>query len=113
MCCLETPTKALLRHRITAVRLGELLRAQGDSFRICGCLAWRAYSRRLGCPETTFPFLTRGTAQPRIQELIFTDTNVQLCTVKGHRTSALPTSLRHRGRVAGQSDVSDSGQSSC
>ncbi|WP_369916164.1 endonuclease domain-containing protein [Plantactinospora sp. KBS50] len=35
MCCLETPRKALLRHRITAERYRELLRAQGAGCGIC------------------------------------------------------------------------------
>ncbi|MEU5940977.1 endonuclease domain-containing protein [Micromonospora sp. NPDC047548] len=41
MCCLETPRKALLRHRITAARYRELLREQGGGCGICGDSAWR------------------------------------------------------------------------
>ncbi|MFE9657685.1 endonuclease domain-containing protein [Micromonospora sp. NPDC006431] len=41
VCCLEAPKKALLRHRITAVRYRELLRAQGGGCGICGGPAWR------------------------------------------------------------------------
>ncbi|MER7457654.1 endonuclease domain-containing protein [Micromonospora sp. NPDC126480] len=41
VCCLDNPKKALQRHRITAVRYRELLRAQGGGCGVCGTSAWR------------------------------------------------------------------------
>jgi hypothetical protein len=41
VCCLEEPVRALRRHRITAARYRELLRAQSGGCGICGLPAWR------------------------------------------------------------------------